>query len=368
MSEMKKVKKRGKWFVFLTIWTGLFLIVFIGVEIYLLKNILKVVNTLTEISSREIWSSFSPTDQHFFIVLIIGIVGLVISFSGLLTMFISLKRIGYYIYTSGWILLLITFLYSYFKFPNEIFKNEDFNFSLGIIVFYVLIFLPTFFSKLKKNISADKNIIDFTEVKVEVVENLTSDTTSHSSNIQPPPKPSNQRKNLIVGISIFVFVILVIGIVLLNSKHNSENQIKENVEAKIEKLNSEEHNTPDTSKPYESPKIDIKKGEVIYFYKCEGNDMADIQLKVYQNDTFELYFKNFEGKYDVTYLGKVLVSQRFLVLIFGNKKPVLSALFDKKYDTNNGFTVQSENEVEIDLTAENINIWGINCPREYPKP
>jgi len=96
--------------------------------------------------------------------------------------------------------------------------------------------------------------------------------------------------------------------------------------------------------------------------------MADIQLKVYQNDTFELYFKNFEGKYDVTYLGKVLVSQRFLVLIFGNKKPVLSALFDKKYDTNNGFTVQSENEVEIDLTAENINIWGINCPREYPKP
>lgn len=106
-----------------------------------------------------------------------------------------------------------------------------------------------------------------------------------------------------------------------------------------------------------------KKAETTYYFKAESNGMADISIKVYNNSTFELYFKSLDDGTETTYTGTADETSSSIILKFGADKPELSALFDEQYDQSNAFEVINGNEVSIDKAASVVYIWGISCKK-----
>jgi len=106
-----------------------------------------------------------------------------------------------------------------------------------------------------------------------------------------------------------------------------------------------------------------QKVEMTYYYKAESNSMADISIKVYNNNTFELYFKSLDDNAEKTYTGTAEETNKNIILKFGADKPDLNALFDENYDSYNAFEVINGSEVSIDKTATTVNIWGTSCKK-----
>ena len=137
---MKNEKKRGFWFIFFTIWTSIFLIIGIIANIYFMSNGLKFGGPIGGM-----------------IPLFIGVISFIISLVGLWIMVIKLLRKGYYIYVTGWTLLLFAVIFGKLFFYGEIIENGTIIFTIIIAVVNSIIFLPAFFTKLK---NTEKNEIN----------------------------------------------------------------------------------------------------------------------------------------------------------------------------------------------------------------
>lgn len=107
----------------------------------------------------------------------------------------------------------------------------------------------------------------------------------------------------------------------------------------------------------------IQKAKLIYHYKAVANGLADIYIKVFDDETFELYFRSLEDNIEATYHGTAYETKKNIILNFTSDKPILEALFDEKFDSNNAFKVISDSKVSIDKSKPYISLWGIGCEK-----
>ena len=66
-----------------------------------------------------------------------------------------------------------------------------------------------------------------------------------------------------------------------------------------------------------------------FYYKAAANGLAEIKLKIYNDETFELYFYMLDDGTEATWTGKAAETNRNIILTFGDDKPTLSDLFDE---------------------------------------
>lgn len=108
---------------------------------------------------------------------------------------------------------------------------------------------------------------------------------------------------------------------------------------------------------------DIKNTSIVY--KAAGNSVGDVELKIYDDNSFELklmYFKEV-GKYKRKFKGEYFLSDSIIKLKFNEKKLILPNLFIEQYDDNNGFVLINNTDVEIKRKKEYIYIYGIRCEK-----
>lgn len=138
------MKKRGVWFIFISIWTGLFLLLWIGSVLYtigiMLDSNVELTNPVAEILAYH-W---------------IAALCLSIAFFGLMKMIFQLRKAGYIIYTISLILTLIDLIILKVRMDERMAGLTPESgptiiiVEVVLIIVYILIFLPAYFSKLRK--------------------------------------------------------------------------------------------------------------------------------------------------------------------------------------------------------------------------
>lgn len=101
-------------------------------------------------------------------------------------------------------------------------------------------------------------------------------------------------------------------------------------------------------------------------YQTVANDVANIQLILKKNETFELHFKDLEERPAKTYVfkGKWSASKEKFKLIFKldkNDLPDIYALFDPTLTDVPSVRILDKRTVEFKSSDKRIYIWGIPC-------
>lgn len=115
--------------------------------------------------------------------------------------------------------------------------------------------------------------------------------------------------------------------------------------------------------------ITLGKTEVVG-YQSLGNGVADISLKLYENQTFLLKLESLsqpeidEKPIEISEIGTYTSEGAWKTLHFKNQKFSLDAIFDEQFLSYNEFIVIDESKVKIDTTKEVIPIWGVLCERK----
>ncbi|HLW32777.1 MAG TPA: hypothetical protein VKX40_10985 [Aequorivita sp.] len=116
-------------------------------------------------------------------------------------------------------------------------------------------------------------------------------------------------------------------------------------------------------------KITLGKTEVVNYHSL-GNGVADISLKLYDNETFLFKLKGLsqpeidEKPIEISEIGTYTSQGTWKILHFNNQKFNLGAIFDEQFLTYNEFEVIDRTKVKIDTTKEVIPIWGVLCERK----
>lgn len=121
--------------------------------------------------------------------------------------------------------------------------------------------------------------------------------------------------------------------------------------------------SPKVSKQSQSSKK-VTNAKVVQHYNSTANDLAEIYLKLFDNNTFELYFKSLDDDVSGKYAGDIQVNNSDILLKFGDKRPDLESLFDESYDHNNAFKVIDSRTVSIKKSADIVFIWGVSCTKK----
>jgi len=115
--------------------------------------------------------------------------------------------------------------------------------------------------------------------------------------------------------------------------------------------------------------ITLGKTEVVG-YKSLGNGVADISLKLYDNQTFMFELEGLsqpeidENPIEISEIGTYTSEGEWKILHFYNQKFNLDAIFDEQFLNYKEFEVIDESKVKIDTTKEVIPIWGVLCERK----
>ncbi len=195
---MKSRRKRGAWFVILTIWTTLVFSIGMAVEVYLLNTTIKILGGWQNISLSDQWVGLS--------IPFTALICLLIAFVGLAIMFISLKRVGYYIYSMGLGLLVVSVVYINIKYGDLLLTaNQDIYFIAIWSLAQALLFLPVFFTKLNKKVSVEnKNEGDQTNVN----RGTSSEDNLNSENHNIAQKRT-AKKTVVYVVGVIILLILI---------------------------------------------------------------------------------------------------------------------------------------------------------------
>ena len=163
------MKKRGFGFIFISVWTGLFLVACAAYSIWMITIYIKVIEQMQEFNPIPGGSNATDTLYEFLAYQSFELLCFLIAFIGLLIMIIKLKRSGYFIYTASLVLTIIDIIVINVRlesFPQfKQFINENVLIStIVLLVFYIFLFLPTFFKKLGKHTKATEDM-DYTILK-----------------------------------------------------------------------------------------------------------------------------------------------------------------------------------------------------------
>lgn len=115
--------------------------------------------------------------------------------------------------------------------------------------------------------------------------------------------------------------------------------------------------------------ITLGKTEVIS-YNSLGNDVADISLKFYENNTFLFNLESIqqpetdEEPIKISEIGTYTTDGSWNQLTFQNQKFILRAIFDEDFLDSNEFRVVDDSTVRINTAKKVIPIWGIACEKK----
>lgn len=104
-------------------------------------------------------------------------------------------------------------------------------------------------------------------------------------------------------------------------------------------------------------------------YESLGNDVANISLAFYGNNTFRLQFESLasdaatEESAFIDATGKYTTDGDWKTLRFSKPKFSVGAVFDPRFSKGNDFEVINERTVRINTTQETIAIWGVMCEK-----
>jgi hypothetical protein len=124
----------------------------------------------------------------------------------------------------------------------------------------------------------------------------------------------------------------------------------------ISAITSYRTNTP-------KPKTEAIEPRLLYYYQSESNGIADIQLKVFDNDSFLLILNILEDEETLEYKGTVELTLNSIILNFQSNSLNLTALFDENYDDKDTFYVLDSDTVAINNQKNEIYIYGVACKK-----
>lgn len=106
-----------------------------------------------------------------------------------------------------------------------------------------------------------------------------------------------------------------------------------------------------------------EKKKVQFSFVSEGNDLAEIELVLYNNNQFVLLFKDLERQHQNRWKGRWKKTDKSYTLTFSSfRNPDLEILFPKR-EGDTDIIVQDKNKVTIREFVKGIWIWGIYCKR-----
>lgn len=115
--------------------------------------------------------------------------------------------------------------------------------------------------------------------------------------------------------------------------------------------------------------ITLGKTEVIS-YESLGNGVAEISLKLYENNTFLFSLNSIpqpeieDDPIEISEIGTYSADGDWKVLNFQNQKFNLPAIFDEEFLDANEFQVIDEHTLRLNTNHRIIPIWGISCERK----
>lgn len=115
--------------------------------------------------------------------------------------------------------------------------------------------------------------------------------------------------------------------------------------------------------------ITLGKTEVVV-YESLGNGVANISLKLYENNTFLFKLNSIsqpetnDEPIVVSEIGTYTSEGNWKHLNFKNQKFSLEAIFDNQFSESNEFQVIDDSTVKINTAKQVIPIWGVICKRK----
>ena len=104
------------------------------------------------------------------------------------------------------------------------------------------------------------------------------------------------------------------------------------------------------------------------FYKSEANGLAEIQLAIFPNKTFNYTMQiipqpleNEEEESVINSKGTWSENNSWIRLKFQNEEMSLKAIFDLNYADKNQFKLIDEKTVDLNINLTEIMIWGVLC-------
>lgn len=119
----------------------------------------------------------------------------------------------------------------------------------------------------------------------------------------------------------------------------------------------------------ESDAIVLGKTEVVNYHSL-GNGVADISLKLYENNTFLFEMESIpqpdtrDKSLQISEKGTYTSEGKWKLLKFQKPKFSLEALFDSQFSQGNDFKVINKESVKINTESSIIAIWGVNCEKK----
>lgn len=119
----------------------------------------------------------------------------------------------------------------------------------------------------------------------------------------------------------------------------------------------------------ESSAVVLGKTEVVTYHSI-GNGVADISLKLYENDTFLFDMTSIpqpdtkDRPLTISEKGTYTSHGSWRHLNFKDPKFSLVALFDDQFSTGNDFKMIDKQNVKINTAKESISIWGVVCEKQ----
>lgn len=102
----------------------------------------------------------------------------------------------------------------------------------------------------------------------------------------------------------------------------------------------------------------------LYSYKSESNGMAEIELVVFDNNTFQFNMLILENDSKISARGVCYSKGDYERFIFRKDKPVLEALFSVDNTSSEiPFIYLNDSTVDINTNLNEQWIWGVNCSR-----
>lgn len=106
-------------------------------------------------------------------------------------------------------------------------------------------------------------------------------------------------------------------------------------------------------------------------YKSLGNDMGDIALQLFKDNTFKFKMKIFASEDDddtktttIDTKGTYKNDGDWKILNFKKPKFSLAAIFDSQYGGPSHFQVIDEETVKINTAKNALPIWGVLCEKQ----
>lgn len=148
------------------------------------------------------------------------------------------------------------------------------------------------------------------------------------------------------------FIVLLILIISCNSKSLKKTSLADKSELQISSELVQEKIINDTIS-----------------YKSGANGLAEIELKIFPNQTFEYYMRIIpqpmenEDESIINSKGTWTENNSWIRMKFQNKEISLTALFDLNYADKNQFKLIDEKNVDLNITLDEIMIWGVLCEK-----